>query len=227
MEEYSKIEPDNTRFKKYSSPLKRIALPEIEAGLLPVSVGTAYKTRFHTGWGFQDLCKLCAIAFGQTGIINQNQPAHTAKPLYFRTSPSMGARHPVEAYAFVQGVPGLAHGFYHVCVEDHHLDYISAEQIDEKSISAGIPTLAGRKNDPPRVILLLTAVFERNMYRYREPHIFRTIHLDVGHLCASVEMIASSYGMIAEIFPISHVPALERLGAGLLTEGGMTAIALW
>lgn len=227
MEEYGEIEPDNSRFKKYPSPLKRIILPEIEASLVSMSVRSAYKTPHHTDWAIQELCNLCAVAFGVTGIINQNQPNDTSVPLYFRTSPSMGARHPVEAYAIVQAVQGLDQGWYHVCVGDHRLDYISSEQVDSESLSTWIPELAERMNKPPRAVLLLTAVFERSMYRYREPHIFRSIHFDVGHLCASVEFIARSYGMIVEIFPITQVLAAERLGAELLTEGGMAAVALW
>ncbi|KYD08270.1 hypothetical protein B4102_2843 [Heyndrickxia sporothermodurans] len=166
---------------------------------------------------------MCAVAFGRTGIIRQKH----SEPLYLRTSPSMGARHPVEAYALVQDVQGLSQGCYHVCVGEHSLDYISNDHIDSESLYEWIPTLTEKSTRPPRVILLLTAVFERSMYRYREPHIFRTVHIDVGHLCASVELIARSYGMIVEIFPITQVPVAERLGAELLTEGGMAAVALW
>ncbi|CAM3105580.1 SagB/ThcOx family dehydrogenase [Paenibacillus sediminis] len=227
MEEYGKIEPDNSRFKKSPSPLKRISLPVIEASLMSMSVGSAYKPLHHTDWGIQELCNLCAVAFGLTGIINQNQSSHTSEPLYLRTSPSMGARHPVEAYVIVQAVQGLDQGCYHVCVGDHQLDYISSERVGSEFLSTLIPELTEQWNKPPRAILLLTAVFERSMYRYREPHIFRTVHIDVGHLCASVELIARSYGMVLEIFPFNQVLAAERLGAELLTEGGMVAVALW
>ncbi|WP_017688445.1 SagB/ThcOx family dehydrogenase [Paenibacillus sp. PAMC 26794] len=228
MEEYGRSEPDNSRFKKYTSPLNRDPLPEIEVGLVPVNVGTAYKTLRHNDWGINELYRLCAVAFGRTGIINQNnQSDPTSVPLYLKTSPSMGARHPVEAYVFVKAVRGLEEGCYHVCVGDHQLDYIKSCQFSSEALSAWIPALIERRDRPPRAILLLTAVFERSMYRYREPHIFRTIHIDVGHLCASVELIASSYGMIVEIFPITRVLAAELLDIELLTEGGMAAIALW
>lgn len=135
---------------------------------MPQNVRNAYKTLGHNDWGIKELYSLCAVAFGRTGIINQNQ----SEPLYMKTSPSMGARHPVEAYVFVKAVRGLEEGCYHVCVGDHQLDYISRQQIGSEALFAWIPGLVERRERPPRAILLLTAVFERSMYRYREPHTY-------------------------------------------------------
>ncbi|MCP1133373.1 SagB/ThcOx family dehydrogenase [Paenibacillus polysaccharolyticus] len=227
MEEYGQSEADISRFKKYSYPLNRYPLPKIEINLVPVNVRTAYNNIQHKDWGIKELYNLCAVAFGRTGIINQNQFYPTSEPLYMKTSPSMGARHPVEAYVWVRAVNGLNEGFYHVCVGDHQLDYLSDRKLSSEELSEWIPEINEVRNEPPRAILVLTAVFERSMYRYREPHIFRTIHLDVGHLSASVELIANSCGMIVANFSITKVFAAELLDAEFLNEGAMAAIALW
>lgn len=47
----------------------------------------------------------------------------------------------------------------------------------------------------PQALIVVTAVFARNMYRYREPRTFRTVFMDVGHLLGTFEMVASALGV--------------------------------
>src|SRR5690606_37579204 len=124
--------------------------------------------------------RLLSLAFGRTGAIPI--PWAPSHPLYLKTSPSLGARHPIEAYVAPLDVPGLRPGWYHVCVADERLDMISeAGPGDVEELQRLFPTFA----EPVRAIIVLTAYFDRSMFQYREPQTFRSLHLDAGHLCAS------------------------------------------
>lgn len=109
-----------------------------------------------------------------------------------RTSPSGGSRHPSEGYVYVVDVPGLEPGFWHYGVGSNALhrcgDAVPADRLEE--LFPG----PMRAEFPIAAFVIITTVFERNMYRYREPRTFRTVFLDASHLAYTVELLAESNG---------------------------------
>ena len=80
----------------------------------------------------------------------------------------------------------------------------------------------------PQALVVVTAVFGRNMYRYREPRTFRTVFMDTGHLLGTFEMVASALGLQSFIHHAINEEAVERmLGLAALQEGviGGAAVA--
>ena len=101
--------------------------------------------------------------------------------------------HPTEAYfVAIEGIGSLGKGVYHFCTETNSLDLITAD-FERGWISSSFDGL----NRSPFVIegiWILTSVFERNRFRYREPRTFRTIFLDAGHLLETFRISSSLFG---------------------------------
>lgn len=112
-----------------------------------------------------------------------------------RTSPSGGCRHPSEVYLLSIDVPGLPRGRYHVGVGDEQLGYMGPlDEIETlKAMMAGAFRLAA----PPRAVFVISTVFARNMYRYREPRTLRTVFYDAGHLGGLIESLGGDHGCVA------------------------------
>ena len=89
------------------------------------------------------------------------------------------------------------------------------------------PGSVGRASFDPFALIVLTSRFSRNMYRYREPRTFRTVHMDVGHLSGSVMLLASAIGLQTKADDVTNAARTEtHLGLDWLEEGAQYAIAV-
>jgi len=106
----------------------------------------------------------------------------------FKTSPSGGARHPIEAYVLAVRVNGLPRGLYHYAADRHGLDRLSRRatnrQIVEYCADQGWYGSAG-------ALMIMTAIFAREWWRYRSPRAYRAVLLDAGHLCQTFCLAAT------------------------------------
>lgn len=110
----------------------------------------------------------------------------------FKTSPSGGARHPVEAYVAVRHVEGTEPGLYHFDAACHDLALVRAG-VDRADISRYV---VGQEYFlDAAVVVLMTAVFARTMWRYRSPRAYRTILIELGHLGQTFCLIATALGL--------------------------------
>ena len=102
-----------------------------------------------------------------------------------RCNPSSGNLHPVEAYVFSAGLPGVADGLHHYDPEQH--------------------ALAGRALRPPAgerwLVLGLSSVMWREAWKYGE-RAFRYCQLDVGHAVGALAYAAALLGW--EIAPLAR-----------------------
>ena len=109
-----------------------------------------------------------------------------------KTSPSGGARHPVEAYVVARDVHGLDPGIYHYAGDRHALERLrrgaSTEQIRAYVPHSGY--FAGAS-----ALVLFTAVFERQLWRYPYSRAYRAALVEVGHLCQTFCLAATSLGL--------------------------------
>ncbi|GEB15951.1 SagB/ThcOx family dehydrogenase [Pimelobacter simplex] len=210
------VEPDDDREKLTVGPITRLPAPRQAAALLQERPLTE---------NFGDrLSAALSLAFGAVGWA---QPAWTGAPTMRRTSPSGGARHPSECYLLARSVDGLSPGWHHLHPRTPALCQLNSTADDEEQLAVDYPGSFGRADFEVAALVVITTVFRRNMYRYREPRTFRTVHMDVGHLAATFMALCS----VARIETCAHdatSPAATESALGLdwLDEGAQYVIAV-
>ena len=217
MESYSQVAPDTNRSKRYDNSKQKISMPFPSAEL------TNEEGQKGRGLDREKLTNLLTLTFSATRKV---EVPWNGAPLLRKTSPSGGGRHPSEGYAVVIDVPGIDSGWYHICSDPPELTLLSGIS-DKEDLLALFPTTYGRAPFSVRAIVLITCVFDRNMFRYREPRTFRTIHMDAGHLSATLEMLAGAIGVRCYPQYAANEKGIEKkLGLHGLDEGFMMSLAL-
>lgn len=207
MRDFEREKPDVDRTKSYPDVISSVPCPTTSESLEKMSVP------FATVWSAYTHCNrlsavgqidrgtivdLCAIVFGQLRVRRKTIDG-LPRDLLRKTSPSGGARHPTEGYVAAITVDGLEPGFYHFAVGRRTLDLVAplppSPPMAMDMLFQGPYRCRSRHGFEPRAIVIFSSMFERNMYRYREPRTFRTVFLDVGHLTATLEIVAASMGI--------------------------------
>jgi SagB-type dehydrogenase family enzyme len=96
-----------------------------------------------------------------------------------KTSPSGGARHPIEAYVLAANVEGLAPRAYHYDAATHELVDL------RRSVSpTRIQRLLGNQDyyRGAAAVVVMAAVVARSMWKYPRSRAYRAILADAGHL---------------------------------------------
>lgn len=209
---YQSIQPDTQRYKEYDDPLVNISMPSLNFSLLADQA---------QGYTISERVKhLLSYTLGKKG----EKPCHWIDvPLIRRTSPSGGSRHPTEGYFLSINLQDIQQGFYHIQTDPISLCLISSDKhclleefVREKDFD--FPAIGA---------IVLTSVFERNMYRYREPRTFRTIHMDVGHILATIEMLGQEFRIKTRIhLHFNENTILQHICASMLEEGVMAIVTL-
>ncbi len=133
------------------------------------------------------LARLFRLTFGVSAVL----PSDLFGPLVGRTSPSGGALHPIEAYAIVWNVRGLAPGVYHY---DMGGNLARLRKGDFRAVAVEV---ASGQTWVRRAAFLciLTAVFPRVLWKYPTEDSYRTLFLDAGHLAQTFCLVATSLGL--------------------------------
>jgi SagB-type dehydrogenase family enzyme len=196
---------------------------------MPAEVALAAPLRMRRGNGdarrldWELFESILVLALGPIGYVH---PARSPKRFFRRSSPSGGGRQPTEGYVVALDVAGLAPGVYHFGVEPAVLTPVAplpsaAELQDVFCASAEAGAL------PCQALLVLTSRFGRNAYRYREPRTFRTVHMDVGHICATASLLARSTGLRLDVEYGDDPDRVERLlGVNAFEEGYQATVAI-
>lgn len=125
-----------------------------------------------------------------------------------RTSPSGGARHPIEAYLLAWNVDGLAPGAY-------HYDSATGELVDlgQPLAAADIPGLLAHQTyfAEAAAAIVLCPVFARTMWRYGHSRAYRTVLIDAGHLGQTFVLAATALGLAPFTTMAFSESALESL----------------
>jgi SagB-type dehydrogenase family enzyme len=108
-----------------------------------------------------------------------------------RAAPSAGATYPIEVYAIVNNVEGLAKGTYHYLISSHELELLREGDFGNEMSRAA---LQERMFKQANVIVALSAVFQRTQQRYRE-RAQRYICFEAGHIAQNTYLIATSLGL--------------------------------
>lgn len=137
---------------------------------------------------FNELSRLAYYTWGRISYYE----THEFGKLLHKTSPSAGARHPIETYAIVNNVKGIEPGIYHYSVKNHSLELLKAGDFRERCVelTAGH---AWTKN--ASALFIMTAVVARTAWKYRAPRVYRAFLLDAGHLSQSFLLVATALGL--------------------------------
>jgi SagB-type dehydrogenase family enzyme len=225
MRAYNAEEPDTNRVKRDYVGLDGLALPDPKADLPTGSSRDVWVHRpGHRPVGREELSAILALTFGATGLYPARPPT---APFLHRSSPSGGARHPSESYVAVLSVDGLRPGWYHVTMAPFSLRLLPAAPLEDAEARQLFPDGYERAPFTPLALIVITSMFERNMYRYREPRTFRTVHMDAGHLAATACLVARSLGVPAVASYADAAQAIEeRLGLDGMVEGYMATVGI-
>lgn len=168
----------------------------------------------------QELGSVLALGAG----ITSTRGDADAAPDVFRTSPSAGARGPVEVYVVATRVDGLDAGVYHYRALDHGLEKLGeAPARDVVTAALGGQTWASAAP----ALLIYSAVPARSRFRYDTGRAYRDILLTLGHLDQNVLLLATAMGLGSLFVTAVSDEDLEAiLGLDHVTEPvlGVTAL---
>jgi SagB-type dehydrogenase family enzyme len=136
-----------------------------------------------------------------------------------KSSPSGGARHPIECYALALRVAGLPRGLYHYRPDTHELERLSegATMGQVKKYLPGQPWYGDAS-----VLVIMTAVFARTRWRYPFARAYRVVLAEAGHLCQTFCLSASWRGLAPFCTMALADSAIERdLGVDGIAEAAI------
>jgi SagB-type dehydrogenase family enzyme len=143
----------------------------------------------------------------------------TRAPL--KTSPSGGARHPIECYVVVRDVEGLAAGVYHYSSARHALERIRGP-VPVERIRAYVPT--SEYFARASAMVFFTAVFGRIMWRYPYSRAYRAALVEAGHFCQTFCLTATWKGLAPYcLMALADSLIEEDLGLDGITEAVLYA----
>ena len=187
---YLKEAPQPASFKSLSTKLspKKLSLPEAAS---PDSdfFHTLMSRRTHREFSslaldLDRLATLLRYTWGTTGVMRDS----LLGDLPLKTSPSAGARHPCEVYVAALRVNGLPRGLYHYACDRHVLRPIPQPITARRAVQY----CAGQDwVKDAAAVFLITAVFERSMWKYRFPRAYRTVLADAAHLTQTFCLVAT------------------------------------
>jgi SagB-type dehydrogenase family enzyme len=136
----------------------------------------------------ESISKLLRITWGVQGYVESKYFGSMPR----KTSPSAGARNPVEVYLMALKVEGLEAGLYHYDARDHALERISREATPQlaRAYCADQPFVAHAS-----ALFIMTGVFARTMWKYPNPRAYRVVLLDAGHLGQTFCLTATRIGL--------------------------------
>jgi len=154
---------------------------------------TLYARRTHRKFSTAGVClevvsKLLHATWGVQGYIESKY--FGSLPL--KTSPSGGARNPVEVYLMALRVNGLDPGLFHYDAQEHALARISSGATPQ---SARAYCADQQFVADAAALFIMTGVFERTMWKYPHPRAYRVVLLDAGHLGQSFCLAATRMGL--------------------------------
>lgn len=139
---------------------------------------------------------------------------------FLKTSPSGGARHPIEVYPLVLATDSLDPGFYHYCPRRHALSLLRSGSFPDLAVA-----LCGDQSWVANAgsLFLMTAVLERSMWKYRSSHAYRVLLLDAGHLGQTFHLVCTALNLA----PFTSAAMDGRAVEQELGVDGISEVALY
>ena len=157
--------------------------------------------------------------WGRTHLINHPELGEYV----LKTSPSGGARHPIEVYPLVLRVDGVPPGIYHYSVRRHELECLRQGLFDELLVR-----LCANQEwlRDAAAAFFMTAVVDRSMWKYKHEHAYRVLLLDAGHLGQTFHLVCTQLGLAPITSSAKRDVEIEReLGIDGVSEISLYAAA--
>ena len=129
---------------------------------------------------------------GLTGGIQHWAHLRGQGDLPLKTSPSGGARHPIELYVCVRHVAGLQPGLYHYDGDRHRLERL-AKHARPIRVQRYLPTQFWYSR--AAIVVFFSAVFARYLWKYDYPRAYRAVLIEAGHQCQTFCLVAEWLGL--------------------------------
>ena len=141
-----------------------------------------------TPTAFGDFAAVVQGTWGQTTWIEGGPLGR----LVGKTSPSGGSLHPIECYPLVWNVEGIRPGLYHYEVRHNELTLLRNGRFRSAAVAAasGQDWVGGAA-----FLCVMTAVFERTLWKYQFENAYRVLWLDAGHLAQTFCLLATARGL--------------------------------
>lgn len=218
MIEYSNTESDSLRTKNYNYEVS-YKLPKFED-----CIGMDFCFDESKKLTKDKLFMLLTYNFG---FVKSGVPKWKGENIYLRTVPSGGARQATEGYVYIQDVDDLDSGWYYINGDKLQIEKINENILNSQEFSENYSVVFANSSIESRAVIVLTSVFEKNMYRYREPRTFRSIHMDIGHILGQLELMALQFNVSSEIqYGVEDNWIEDKLGIDYLMEGYQGTIIL-
>jgi SagB-type dehydrogenase family enzyme len=125
---------------------------------------------------------------GLTGGIQHWATAPGQGKLPLKTSPSGGARHPIELYVWARRVENLTPGLYHYAPDRHRVELLKG---GPQPASAGRYLPGQFWYDDAPAIVFFSAVYARYLWKYTYARAYRATLIEAGHQCQTFCLIAT------------------------------------
>ena len=136
----------------------------------------------------EDLAAIVRGTWGRSGWLDAGEFGR----LPLKSSPSAGCLHPIECYVLAWNVSGLPAGLYHYDVASDSLRRLrSGDQRAAAVRAASGQRWVGRAG----FLCVMTAVFERTLWKYQIESAYRVLWLDAGHLAQTFCLLTTSRGL--------------------------------
>jgi SagB-type dehydrogenase family enzyme len=168
----------------------RIDLPRMNwSGEFPTVLRTRRTWRRYSTSGLRldELSQLLGMTMGVQHWVHVD-----SRRMALKTSPSGGARHPIECYVVNRTVQGLTPGIYHYAADRHALERIRGE-VSLERMQAYLPNSGYFAN--ASVMVFFTAVFARILWRYEYSRAYRAALVEAGHVCQTFCLTATWLGL--------------------------------
>jgi SagB-type dehydrogenase family enzyme len=171
------------------TPQVRLPVPEMRGEFSKVLLARRTWRRFSDApVELSALSTLLGLSFGVQWWVDLPGLGRVA----LKTSPSGGARHPIETYVLARRVANLSPGLYHYAADTHCLERLKSGA----SSSQLTRYLAGQKwYGSASALVLMTGVFRRPQWKYRSPRVYRAVLIEAGHLCQTFCLAATWLGL--------------------------------
>jgi SagB-type dehydrogenase family enzyme len=151
----------------------------------------------------EEFADILAWTWGQTQAFS----FPTTGDFVVKTSPSGGARHPMETYPVVLAVQGVEPGIYHYSVRQNSLIPLRIGKFADLVVELCSNHRWVRE---AAAVFFMTAVIERSTWKYQHSHAYRVLQLDAGHVGQTFHLVCTRLGLGPFTFAATQNQAIER-----------------